>query len=547
MSKILRYRQQAREALGRGIEQFVSAVDGTIGPKGGNGIIDIPLGTPVVSRDGVRIASEIELDDPFENMGVQVVREVSRQTNTVAGDGTTTAAVLANAIVQGGLKAIKEGANPVDLVEGMEHAGAAAVEAMRAAAKPLAKGRTESVASVAANSSHLGSLVADAVERVGATGIIDIVEAQGEDSSLEVVNGFTFDRGYVSHHLATETDTMEAVLERPRILLTDAKIKTPDDLKAVLDRIGTDEPLAIIAQEFSGDAVAALVALRDKGSAPIVAVHPPEFGRWRESMMEDIAVLTGGRFICAQMGRRIEDLSPDDLGVADELRATEEKTIIVGGAGDLEVIDGRREQVVRQLQVMEQPVERDKLEERLAQLKAGGGKAIIYAGGYTGVECRRREQLIEDSINATRHAVREGVVPGGGMALVHAKKAVDGAIQSLEGDAVKGAEIVGEAALQPLRCIATNAGADADEVLSKAVEQPEGNGFNAARREFTNLIEEGVLDPVKVPCTALENAVSVSGLILATKVLIADKPEIVDPTAGPARGGGAEELARDLG
>lgn len=543
---MLLYRQEAREALGRGVKKFVRALDGTIGPKGGNGIIDVPIGTPIVTRDGVRIATEIELDDPFENMGVQVVREASRQTNKVAGDGTTTAAVLANSLVESGLRAITQGANAVDVVRGIEKAGKVAVAAMREEAKPLAPGDAESVARVAANDAALGKMVADAMDQVGSSGIVDVESGDSEETLLEVVNGFTFDRGYLSHHLATETDTMEAILPQARILLTDAKIKGREQLKTILDKIGTDEPLVIIAEQFDADALAALIGLRDTASAPVVAVHPPEYGRWREAMMEDLAVITGGRFMCAPMGRYIDDLTTDDLGVAQEVRATEEKTVITGGGGDADAIDGRREQAIRQLTVMEQPVERDKLEERLAQLKSGGGKAVIYVGGYTGVERRRREHLIEDAINATRHAMSEGVVPGGGMALVKAARAVEQTRQSLQAGQAKGAEIVAKALLQPLWCIADNCGSDADEIVSTAVDQPAGHGFDAERGTFGNLLESGVLDPVKVPCTALENAVSVSALILTTQVLVADKPEFEDPTAGPARGGGAEKLALEL-
>lgn len=544
MSKILLYRQEAREAMARGVMQFARALDGTIGPKGGNGIIDVPLGTPIVTRDGVRIAQEIELDDPFENAGVQIVREASRQTNEVAGDGTTTAAVLANALVQFGLKKIGDGANAVDVVRGIEHSGKTAVAAMREEAVPVRPGDVEAVARVAANDPELGKMVADAQEQVGLNGIVDVESGQGDTSVLEVVNGFTFDRGYLSHHLSTETDTMESILPKARVLLTDAKIKGRAQLEAVLEKIGTDEPLLIIAEQIDADALAALIGLRDHISAPVVAVHPPEFGRWREAMMEDLAVITGGKFICAHMGRYIEDLTPADLGVAEEVRTNEEKTVITGGGGDPTAIEGRRDQAFRQLQVMEQPVERDKLEERLAQIKSGGGKAVIYVGGFTAVERRRREHLVEDAINATHHAMAEGVVPGGGMALVKAARAVKQAAQSLPEAQAIGAGVVAEALLQPLRCIAENCGADAQEVLSKAAEQPAGYGFDAELGSYRNLLEDTVVvDPVKVPCTALDNAVSVSALILTAQVLIADKPEFEDPTAGVARGGGGENLA----
>lgn len=546
MAKILLYRQEAREALGRGVTQFTRAIDGTIGPKGGNSIIDVPIGTPNVTRDGVQIASEIELEEPFENIGVQVVREAARQTNEVAGDGTTTAAVLADAIIQTGLNRIREGTNPVDMVRGIEHASKSAASTIREQAVELPDGGALSVATVAAGDPDLGQLVADALEQIGTTGILDVETAQGPETTLELANGFTFDRGYLSHHLATEEDTLEAIVPQARILLTDAKIKGGEQLAGILDTVGTDEPLVIIAETLDGDAKAALIAANDKASAPLLAVNPPEFGRWREAMMEDLATITGGRYINASMGRYLEDLEVADLGRTNEVRATEERTVIVGGAGSAEAVDGRRERVVRQLQVMEQPVERDKLEERLAQLQSRGGRAVIYAGGYTNVEQRRRELLIEDAINATRHAMLEGVVPGGGTALVRASEEIkERAAGPTSHGQAKGAEVLGDALLQPLRCIAENCGADADVIVPTAARQAPGHGFNAESGSFEDLLAQGIIDPVKVTCTALENAVSVAGLILTVQSLVADKPEVEDPTAGPARGGGAENLALD--
>lgn len=543
MAKMLLYRQEAREALGRGVAKFTRAIDGTIGPKGGNSIIDVPIGTPIVTRDGVQIATEIELDEPFENVGVQVVREASRQTNEVAGDGTTTAAILADAIIQSGLRCIGDGANSVDLVRGIEKAAEFAVSTIREQAVELPEGGALSVASVAAGDRELGQMVADALEQVGTSGILDVEAGESAQSTLEIASGFTFDRGYLSHHLATEVDTLEAVVPQARILLTDAKIRGGEQVSTILQTLGTDEALVIIADAFDADAISALIRARDQAAAPLLAVHPPEYGRWREAVMEDLATVTGARYICADMGRYIEDLASTDLGGVEEVRATEERTVIVGGAGGADAIAGRRERVVRQLQVMEQPVERDKLEERLAQLQSGGGRAVIYAGGYTNVEQRRRELLIEDAINATRHAMLEGVVPGGGMALVRASQEIEEQAQdSLPGDQIKGAGVLGEALLQPLRCITENCGADVDVIVPTAQRQAPGHGFDAERGGFGDLLELGVVDPVKVPCTALENAVSVAGLILTVQSLITDKPEMEDPTAGPARGGGGENL-----
>lgn len=543
MAKILRYRQEAREALGRGIRKFARAIDGTIGPKGGNGIIDVPLGTPIVTRDGDQIASEIELDDPFENMGVQVVRQAANQTNEVAGDGTTTATILADAIVQEGLKSIAGGANPVDVVRGIERAGSLAYDEIREQAVPLPDGGAVAVASVAAGDRDLGELVGEALLRVGESGIVDVERSQAIRTTVEIATGFTFDRGYISHHLATETDTLEAILSQTRILLTDATVNGQQQLKMILDKVGTDEPLLIISDGFDAEAKAALLGLRDTDAAPVVAVNPPEFGRWREAMMEDLAILTGGRYINATMGRSLENLTPEDLGFADSVTTNEEKTLIVGAAGNAEEIEGRREQVARKLEVMEQPMERDKLEERLAQLKSGGGKATIYVGGYTDVERRRREMLIEDAVNAAQHAIAEGVVPGGGMALVNAAKEIEDYRGGSVGDQLKGFNALSDALVQPLRCIADNCGADIKTVVSTARQQTAGHGFNAETGSFEDLVGQGVIDPVKVTCTALENAVSVASLILTTRVLIADKPEFDDPTAGPALGGGSEDYA----
>ncbi len=546
MPKILLYRQEAREALGRGVEKFTRAIDGTIGPKGGNSIIDVPIGTPIVTRDGVTIASEIELEDPFENMGVQVVRAAARQTDKVAGDGTTTAAILANAIIQRGLREIRENANAnvVDVVRGIETAAAIAVNTMREQATPLPAGGAVSVATVAAGDAQLGQLVADALEHVGPFGHVEVEKAPGVESSLEIIDGFSFDRGYLSHHLATEPDSLEAIVPEARILLTDAKIKGAAELEAILNVVGTDEPLVIIAEAVDADAISALISANAKAAVPLLAVNPPEYGRWREAMMEDLAAITGGRYISAPMGRYLEDLTTDDLGRAEEVRATEEQTVIVRGRGSDEAVEGRREQVLRQLRVMDQPVECDKLEERLMQLKSGGGKARIYAGAHTGVERRRRELLIEDAINATRFAMEEGVVAGGGMALVRASQAImQQAEGAIPGNQVAGAKALADALLQPLRCIVENCGADVEEIVTKAASQPAGHGFNAEEGTFGNLLEQGVIDAVMVPITALGNAVSVAGLILTTQSLVADKPEFDDPTAGAARGGGSELLA----
>jgi len=486
MAKIMLHDEAAREALGRGVAKLAKAVRGTLGPKGMNAIIDRPVGTPLVSRDGVSIAREIELEEPFENMGAQVVREVSMQTNEVAGDGTTTATVLADALVQGGLQCLANGANPVELVRGLELAIAHMLPALQASARPPQGAQARAVAVIAANDQATGDLMAEALERVGLSGVVTVEIGDTVETRLEVIDGMGFDRGYLSHHMVTDVEAMQAVLDHPLILMTDLKLQTAEQVATLRALLGdTDRLLLIIADEVAPACVVALLAARENGGAPVAAIHPPDYGHWRKSMLEDLAIVTGGRVIARDLGGQLDQVALRDLGSARQVRISAQQTVITGGGGDPATLAARREQVARQLAVAPPNIEHDKLQERLARL--AGGTAVIRVGGATPVEQKRRAQLIEDSIHAVRAATEEGVVAGGGTALLQ---------------------------LAPS--------------LSAVVD----------------MLDSGIIDPVKVSTAALRNAASVAALILTTQTLIASKPDNFDPTAGAALGGGAERLGR---
>jgi len=542
MPKMMLHDDEARKALGRGVAKLAKAVSGTLGPRGMNAVMDRPLGTPLVSRDGLAIAAEIELEDPFENMGAQIVREVSKQTNEVAGDGTTTATVLANVLVQDGLKLLDAGANPVELVEGLQRAIEATVENLKKSSKKLdgPKG-IRAVASIAANDAKLGAMVAEAFERTGPTGIVAVEFGATVDTVLEVVEGMAFDRGYLSHHMVTDVERMQVVLDNPIILMTDHKIQSTDELEGVLAIAEKHRrPLLIIAEELAPPAIMGLLARRDNGKVKVAAIHPPEFGHWRKSMLEDIAVATDGRVIARDLGGTVAAVTVEDLGGARQVRISANKTLITAGEGRPEAVAARREQVKRQYEAAPENVERDKFKERLAKLS--GGTAMILAGGATPVEQKRTAQLIEDAINATRAAIEEGIVAGGGMALIHAAPPLDGLIKKLKGDEKVGAELVQRALSQPLACIIANSGRDAAKEMAKSEKSANGHGFDARSGGWVDMFKAGIVDPVRVVYSALRNAGSVAALILTTQTLIAKKPDDYDPTAGPARGGGAELL-----
>ncbi|NEW92671.1 molecular chaperone GroEL [Rhodopseudomonas sp. BR0M22] len=542
MAKMMLHDAPAREALGRGVAKLAKAVSGTLGPKGMNAVMDRPIGTPLVSRDGVSIAAEIELECPFENMGAQVLREVSKQTNEVAGDGTTTATVLADFLVQQGLKLLAGGANAVELVEGVEAAVEETIRALKRAAKPVdGPNGIRAIATIAVNDARLGAMVAEAFARAGNHGIVAVEFGSTVETTLEVVEGMAFERGYLSHHMVTDVERMQVVLDEPYILMTDHKIQTSDQLAGVFALIEkSGRPLLIIAEEVAPPVIMMLLSRREKTNIKVAAIHPPEYGHWRKAMLEDIAVATGGRVISRDLGGTLERAKLEDLGAARQVRISSSKTLITAGHGKPNEIEARRAQVLRQYEAAPENIERDKFQERLAKLS--GGTAMILAGGATPVEQKRRAQLIEDSINATRAAIEEGIVPGGGVALIRVAPELDGLIGKLEGSARQGAELVQRALSQPLACIVANCGRDSSAAVDKVAKASNGYGFDARTGTTVDMIKSGIIDPVKVSYSAVRNAGSVAALILTTQTLIAKKPEVHDITAEPARGGGAELL-----
>jgi chaperonin GroEL len=544
MSKMMLHDEAAREALGRGVAKLARAVAATLGPRGMNAIMDRPIGTPIVSRDGVSIADEVELECPFENMGAQILREVSRQTNEVAGDGTTTATVLADALVQQGLACLAAGANPVELVHGIEAAVEETVAALKRSARPLQGSEgARAIARVAANDVALGDLVAEAFERAGPQGIVDVQFGIGVDTVLEVVEGMAFDRGYMSHHMVTDVERMQVVLDNPYILMTDHKVQSPGELATVYELVAKSKrPLLIIADEVAPACIIDMLARRERDKLKVAAIHPPEYGHWRKALLEDIAITTGGKVIARDLGGSVEKCELTDLGGARQVRISAERTLITAGTGDQLAVKARREQVKRQYDAAPENIERDKFQERLAKLS--GGTAILLAGGATPVEQKRRVQLIEDSINATRAALEEGVVPGGGVALVRTAPALDSLIAGLTGSTRQGAELLQQALTQPLSRIAINCGLDGKTQVDKVAKSLNGVGLDARTGGLVDLVKAGIIDPVKVSYSAVRNAASVAGLILTTQTLIAKKPDDFDPTEAPARGGGAELLGR---
>ena len=542
MPKLILYQDEARIALGRGVDKLTRAVRATLGPKGGNTIIDRTIGPPIVSRDGVSIADEIELEDPFENVGAQVVREVARKTSETVGDGTTTATVLANAILQRGLEALARKANPVDLVRGIETAAEFVVAVLQRAARPIAnEEELQAVAAIAAGEDFTGRLVAQAIQKVGAQGVVTVEIGQTLTSTLEAVEGVAFDRGFLSHYMATNSERTLAALDNPYLLMTDQRINSLAQIERIMIAVqSVGGSLLIIAEDISGEVVAALLAA-SSAETPIVAIHPPEYGKWRQAGVEDLAILTGGRVIARETGGRLETAGLNDLGRARQAIVSAQRTVITGGAGDPDQIAARRELISRQLaDASEQPTELDKLKERLAKLC--GGSAVIRVGGASLSEQRRRSQLIENAVNAAHAALEEGILPGGGTALLKAASELQDLIDSSSGDVKEGVRIVQRALTEPLRCIAENCGVDPDQTEQRLANAGDEIGFNARTGVFENLIENGVIDPVRTSCTALRSATSVAGLLLTTNTVIVTRPDYVDATVGAARGGGMEDI-----
>jgi chaperonin GroEL len=522
-AKEILYTEAARHALERGVDTIANAVKVTLGPRGRNVVLEKKFGSPTVINDGVTIAKEIELEDRFENMGAQLVREVASKTNDVAGDGTTTATVLAQAIFKEGLKAVAAGANPMYVKRGIDRAVEAAVKFIQETATPV-EGRAaiEQVATISANDPAIGKVVADAIEKVTKDGVITVEESKGTETTLEVVEGMRFDRGYISPYFITDPERMEAVLEEPYILLYEKKISAAQDIIPVLEQVvRAGKPLVIIAEDMEGEALATLVVNKLRGVFQCAAVKAPGFGERRKAMMEDIAILTGGTFITEDLGIKLENVKLDQLGRAEKVVIEKEHTTIIGGKGKPEAIQGRIQQIRKQIETTESDYDREKLQERLAKL--AGGVAVIKVGAATETELKEKKSRFEDAINATKAAVEEGIVPGGGVTLVNAIKALD-ALQ-VDGDERIGVHIVRRALEEPLRQIANNAGAEGSVIVEKVKELPQGHGYNAATGEFVNMIEAGIVDPAKVTRTALENAASIASMLLTTEALVAEVPE----------------------
>jgi chaperonin GroEL len=534
MAKEIKFGEEARRSMLRGVDALANAVKVTLGPKGRNVVLEKKFGSPLITNDGVSIAREIELEDAFENMGAQLVKEVATKTNDVAGDGTTTATVLAQAMIREGLKNVTAGANPMVVRKGIEKAVRAAVEELQVIAKPI-EGKT-SIAQVAAISSadeEVGELIAEAMEKVGNDGVITIEESKGFYTELEVVEGMQFDRGYISMYMITDTDKMEAVLDDPYILITDKKIGNIQEILPVLEKVVQQgKQLLIIAEDVEGEALSTLVVNKLRGTFTCVAVKAPGFGDRRKAMLQDIAVLTGGQVITEELGLDLKQTTVDQLGRARQVRVTKENTILVEGNGEPKEIAGRVGQIRAQLEETTSEFDREKLQERLAKL--AGGVAVIKVGAATETELKERKLRIEDALNSTRAAVEEGIVSGGGTALVNVYAAV-AAVQA-EGDEATGVNIVLRSLEEPIRTIANNAGLEGSVVVDRLKKEPVGIGFNAATGEWVNMFEAGIVDPAKVTRSALQNAASVAAMFLTTEAVVADKKED-KPAAMPDMGG----------
>jgi chaperonin GroEL len=535
-AKQLSFNQEAREALKRGVDKLADAVKVTLGPRGRNVVLAKSFGSPTVTKDGVSVAKEIELEDSYENMGAQLVKEVASKTSDVAGDGTTTATVLAQAIVREGLKNVTAGANPTDLKKGIDAAAEAAVAYVsKVSVKVAGKKEIAQVGAISANNdSSIGDLIADAMEKVGKDGVITVEEAKSIETTLDVVEGMQFDRGYVSPYFVTNPDTMEVVMDEPVILIHDKKISSMKDILPILEKVAQQgRQLLIIAEDLDGEALATLVVNKLRGTLKIAAVKAPGFGDRRKAMLEDIAVLTGGRVISEETGFKLENTVLDDLGRAKRVTIDKDNTTIVEGAGDSKAIQGRIGQIRKQIEETSSDYDREKLQERLAKL--AGGVAVINVGAATEVEMKEKKARVEDSLHATRAAVEDGVVAGGGVTLLRAISALD-SVKTENGDQQIGVAIVRRALEEPIRTIAQNGGWEGSVVANKVKEGKDGFGFNARTGEYEDLIKAGVIDPAKVTKTALKNAASIAGLLLTTEALIVEKKE--PKAAAPAGGMG---------
>ena len=540
MSKIIKRGDEARKALESGVNQLADTVKVTLGPKGRNVVLDKKFGTPLITNDGVSIAKEIELDDPFENMGAQLVREVSTKTNDVAGDGTTTATLLAQAMVREGLKNLAAGANPIVMKKGMSKAVEAAVSAIRAQSQKV--NGTDDIARVGTVSSgdaFIGKLIAEAMEKVSSDGVITIEESKTAETYSEVVEGMMFDRGYITPYMVTDTEKMEAVIDDAYILITDKKISVISDILPLLEQlVQAGKKLFIIAEDVEGEALSTLIVNRLRGTLNVVCVKAPGFGDRRKEMLQDIAILTGGQVISEELGLTLKDATVDMLGRARQVKVTKENTIIVDGMGDKQAIADRVAQIRNQIGLTTSEYDKEKLQERLA--KMAGGVAVIKVGAATETEMKEKKLRIEDALNATRAAVEEGVVAGGGTIFVNVIPAVEALLNTVEGDEKTGVQIIAKALEAPIRQIAANAGLDGSVILEKVRNSGKlGYGFDAYKEEYCDMVAAGIIDPAKVTRSALENAASVSAMVLTTESLVADKPEPPAPAApaDPGMGG----------
>jgi chaperonin GroEL len=530
--------EDSRQAILRGVNLLADAVKITLGPKGRNVVLDKKFGSPTITKDGVTVAKEIELKEPLENMGAQMVKEVASKTSDVAGDGTTTATVLAQAIFREGVKTVAAGANPMAVKRGIERAVEVATEEFKKLAKPVKGDMIAQVATVSANNdSTIGNIIADAMKKVGKDGVITVEEAKAIETTLDVVEGMQFDRGYLSPYFVTDPDRMECVLENCHILIHEKKISTMKDLLPVLEQVAKmGRPLLIIAEDVEGEALATLVVNKLRGTLQAAAVKAPGFGDRRKSMLEDIAILTGGRSLTEDLGIKLENVRVEDLGKAKKVVIDKDNTTIVEGAGKAVAIEGRVKQIRVQVDETTSDYDREKLQERLAKLV--GGVAVIKVGAATETEMKEKKARVEDAMHATRAAVEEGIVPGGGVAFIRALPALEKL--KLDGDEQIGVNIVKRALEEPLRMIASNAGYEGAVVIGKVKDSKDSNyGFDAASEEYTDMISAGILDPAKVTRTALQNAASISALMLTTEALVSEIPEEEKAPAGPPMGGGA--------
>jgi len=536
MPKILEFDEKARRSLERGVDALANTVKVTLGPKGRYVVLDKKWGAPTITNDGVTVAREVELDDPFENLGAQLTKEVATKTNDIAGDGTTTATVLAQAMVHQGLRAVAAGVNPMGLKRGMDKAAEAVSDALRSAARDIdSKEDMAAVATVSSRDSQIGDLLAEAFDKVGKDGVITVEESNTFGIELEFTEGMQFDKGYISPYFVTDTERMEAVLEDPYILLHQGKISSIADLLPLLEKVmQAGKPLFILAEDVEGEALSTLVVNKIRGTFNAAAVKAPAFGDRRKAMLQDIALLTGGQVVAPEVGLKLDQVGLDVLGTARRVVVTKDETTIVDGGGDTESVNGRVNQIKSEIENSDSDWDREKLQERLAKL--AGGVCVVRVGAATEVELKEKKHRIEDAVSATRAAIEEGIIPGGGSALVHARSVLDDDL-GLTGDDALGVRVVAKSLDEPLRWIAENGGENGYVVVANVREKGQGNGFNAATSEYGDLLSQGILDPVKVTRSALVNAASIAGMLLTTETLVVDKPE-EDDDAGAGHGHG---------